>query len=187
MAAEAKVAKLVQRCIADVARHPVDNVDVYLEDDILTWHLALHFPESAPFTGGTELALRADHFALYVTLRFSEDFPSRPPRLKFLSPWTNHQHLWGDRICHSLLTDDFLDYFRERRTHGTSMWSASCALADGAGLGGMPRYLQVLREYLSSDLDYAEEEHVRYDAASLEKDVGRSGLFVRNSSHRQIS
>lgn len=171
MAAEAKVAKLVQRCIADVARHPVDHVDVHLEDDILTWHLALHFPECAPFTGGAGLALRAADFTLYVTLRFSEDFPSRPPRLKFLSPWTNHQHLWGDRICHSLLTDDFLDYFRDRRTHGTSMWSASCALADGAGLGGMPRYLQVLREYLSSDLDYAEEEHVTYDAASLAKDI----------------
>eukprot|EP00971_Amphidinium_carterae_P245073 4865860-Amphidinium_carterae.1 len=45
-----------------------------------------------------------------------KDFPARPPKVKFLSKWDNHQHLWGDRICHSLLTDDFMSYFQERRT-----------------------------------------------------------------------
>mmetsp|Transcript_26519 Transcript_26519/g.62246 ORF Transcript_26519/g.62246 Transcript_26519/m.62246 type:complete len:505 (+) Transcript_26519:62-1576(+) len=104
-------------------------------------------------------------------LQFAEAFPARPPRFKFLSPWINHQHLWGDRICHSLLSDDFLGYFQERQTHGTSMWNAACALADGEGMGGMSRYLQVLREFLSSDLDYHEEQHVKYDADSLQHDV----------------
>ena len=42
--------------------------------------------------------------------------------------------------------------------------------------------LQVLREYLSSDLDYVEEEHVKYDAASLEQDMGQ--LLIRRISAR---
>eukprot|EP00421_Protoceratium_reticulatum_P021360 CAMPEP_0168376960 /NCGR_PEP_ID=MMETSP0228-20121227/10583_1 /TAXON_ID=133427 /ORGANISM="Protoceratium reticulatum, Strain CCCM 535 (=CCMP 1889)" /LENGTH=529 /DNA_ID=CAMNT_0008389949 /DNA_START=88 /DNA_END=1674 /DNA_ORIENTATION=- len=167
----AKVAKLVQRCVADVARNPVENVDVYVGDDITTWHVALHFPEAAPFVGGSGCTLEASGFSLHVLLTFTEAFPAKPPRFKFLSPWINHQHLWGDRICHSLLSDDFLDYFRERRTHGTSMWNAASALADGDGTGGMPRYLQVLREFLASDLDYDEEKHVKYDAESLQHDV----------------
>jgi len=171
------VAKLVQRCIADVARHAVEHVDIYLGDDITVWHVALHFPESAPFTGGSRCALQASGFTLYALLHFTEAFPAKPPRLKFLSPWINHQHLWGDRICHSLLSDDFLDFFQERRTHGTSLWNAACALADGDGLGGMPRYLQVLREFLASDLDYDEEQHVRYDAESLQRDVEAQHAF----------
>jgi len=175
---ETRAAKLVQRCLSDVARNPVENVSVYLADDITVWHLALHFPEAAPFVGGPGgNTLRAVGFTLYATLRFGEDFPTRPPRLKFLSPWINHQHLWGDRLCHSLLTDDFLEYFRERATHGTSMWNAACALADGSGIGGMPRYLQVLREYLGSDPDYDEEQHVRYDDDSLQQDVAAQRAF----------
>eukprot|EP00929_Paragymnodinium_shiwhaense_P086385 TRINITY_DN46916_c0_g1_i3.p1 TRINITY_DN46916_c0_g1~~TRINITY_DN46916_c0_g1_i3.p1 ORF type:complete len:582 (+),score=164.07 TRINITY_DN46916_c0_g1_i3:63-1808(+) len=175
----AKLAKLVARCVSDVARHPVPNVDVYMdEDDLCVWHLALHFTDDAPFVGGSAGRLKASGFALYVTMRFSEDFPAKPPRLKFLSPWINHQHIWGDRICHSLLTDDFLDYFQERRTHGTSMWNAACALADGEGVGGMPRYLQILRDYLATDLDYDEEKHVKYDDESLQSDVKRQRDFL---------
>lgn len=174
----AKLVKLVSRCIADVGRHPVPNVDVYLGDEITTWHLALRYTDDAPFTGGLGGALRAANFPLYVTMTFSEDFPTRPPRLKFLSPWTNHQHLWGDRICHSLLTDDFQDYFAERRTHGTSMWNAACALADDEGIGGMPRYLKVLWDYLATDLDYEEEQHVKYDETSLQQDVIRQRDFL---------
>mmetsp|Transcript_84235 Transcript_84235/g.235027 ORF Transcript_84235/g.235027 Transcript_84235/m.235027 type:complete len:570 (-) Transcript_84235:138-1847(-) len=178
MALDAKLAKVVQRCLADVARHPVRLVDVYLGDDLAVWHLALNYPEEAPFLGGPGgSSLRAANFTLYATLRFGADFPQRPPKLKFESKWINHQHLWGDRICHSLLSDDFFDYFMERRTHGTSMWNAGCALADADGVGGMPRYLQLLREFLSSDLDYDEEQHVRYDAESLQRDVEAQRLF----------
>lgn len=173
----AKVVKLVQRCIADVVRHPVEHVDIYLGDDLTTWHVALHYPEAAPFCGGPGLTLQASGFTLYAGLHFTEEFPAKPPRLKFLSPWIIHQHLWGDRVCHSLLSDDFLDYFRERRTHGTSMWNASCALADGEGLGGMPRYLQVLWEFLASDTDYEDEQHVRYDAAALQEAVEAQRAF----------
>lgn len=168
---EAKVSRLVQRCIADLGRHPVERVDVYLGDDLLVWYLALHYPESAPFVGGSGGSITAPAFSLYFVLRFHEDFPARPPRLTLLSPWTNHQHLWGSRVCHSLLTDDFADFFAEKRTHGTSMWNASCALADKEGIGGMPRYLKILREYLSSDLDYDEEQHVKYDEASVVRDA----------------
>eukprot|EP00448_Togula_jolla_P003160 CAMPEP_0170599020 /NCGR_PEP_ID=MMETSP0224-20130122/16564_1 /TAXON_ID=285029 /ORGANISM="Togula jolla, Strain CCCM 725" /LENGTH=560 /DNA_ID=CAMNT_0010923623 /DNA_START=8 /DNA_END=1690 /DNA_ORIENTATION=+ len=173
--AEVKLVKVLQRCIGDVARHPVEHVDVYLGDDITTWHVALHYPDVAPFTGGSGASLRAGDFSLYVELRFTQDFPSRPPRLKFISPWMNHQHLWGDRICHSLLSDDFMEFFRERRVHGTSLWSAASALADGDGLGGMPRYLQVLREFLSSDPDYDEE--LKYDVDSLAADVATQRSF----------
>lgn len=163
--------KLVQRCVADVARNPVNHVDIFMLEELTTWHVALRFPEEAPFLGGPDGSLKAFGFSLYLTLQFSEDFPARPPKLKFQSKWINHQHLWGDRICHSLLSDDFLDFFRERQTHGTSMWNASCALSDDDGMGGMPRYLQVLREFLASDPDYAEEQHVKYDAGSLWQDV----------------
>lgn len=179
----AKVAKLIQRCITDVSRRPVDNVSLYLGDDILVWYLALHYPKEAPFVGGSAGSLTAFDFTLYVTLQFPEDFPARPPRLKFLSPWINHQHLWGDRICHSLLTDDFADFFTERRTHGTSLWNASCALADSEGIGGMPRYLQILREYLASDLDYDEEQHVKYDEESLQRDVKVQREFLPDFFH----
>eukprot|EP00913_Durusdinium_trenchii_P026356 g24731.t1 len=110
-------------------------------------------------------------------LRFEADFPARPPKFKFESKWINHQHLWGDRICHSLLSDDFWDFFREKRTHSTSLWNASCALADGDGLGGMPRYLQILRDFLASDPDYEEEQHVKYDAESLANDVAAQRRF----------
>jgi len=175
---DAKSARLVRRCVADVGRKPVDNVDIYLEDDLSVWHVALRFTEETPFLGGSELSLRASGFPLYLTLSFSQDFPARPPTVKFESPWMNHQHLWGNRICHSLLTDEFSDFFREKGTHGTSMWNAACALADGDGIGGMPRYLQVLREFLGSDLDYDEEKHVRYDEASLQSDVQAQQAFV---------
>lgn len=168
---EVKVSRLVQRCIADLGRHPVEHVDVYLGDDLLVWYLVLHYPEAAPFVGGSGGSITAPAFSLYFVLRFHEDFPARPPRLTLLSPWTNHQHLWGSRVCHSLLTDDFADFFAEKRTHGTSMWNASCALADKEGIGGMPRYLQILREYLSSDVDFDEEQHVKYDESSLIRDA----------------
>mmetsp|Transcript_38998 Transcript_38998/g.110172 ORF Transcript_38998/g.110172 Transcript_38998/m.110172 type:complete len:621 (-) Transcript_38998:54-1916(-) len=169
---DAKLARLVGRCVADITRRPVENVDVYLEDgDITSWHLALHYPESAPFSGGPGCSLAASEFTLYATLRFHEDFPARPPRLAFESPWTNHQHLWGKRICHSMLTDDFRGHFLDTGTHGTSMWNAACALADGEGTGGMPRYLELLRSFLAADLDYDEEQHVKYDAESLRQDV----------------
>lgn len=177
---QAKAGKLVQRCLADVTRHPVEHIDVYLEDDITVWYLILHFPEEAPFIGGAGGALKAANFALYVQLTFPDEFPARPPQLKFLSPWINHQHIWGDRICHSLLTNDFQDYFREQQTHGTSLWNASCALTDSDGIGGMPRYLQILREYLANDLDYDDEKHVKYSAASLEHDVARQRDFFPN-------
>lgn len=167
----------MQRCVADLGRHPVEHVDIYLGDDLLVWYLALHYPESAPFVGGSGLSITAPSFSLYFVLRFHEDFPARPPRLTLLSPWTNHQHLWGSRICHSLLTDDFADFFAEKRTHGTSMWNASCALADKEGIGGMPRYLEILREYLGSDLDYDEEQHVKYDEASVVRDACALGEF----------
>ncbi|CAK8995061.1 26S proteasome non-ATPase regulatory subunit 10 [Durusdinium trenchii] len=173
----AAVVKLVQRCLADVTRKPVENVEIYLDDEVTTWHLALHFPERAPFQGGPGGSLRASDFSLYATLRFEADFPARPPKFKFESKWINHQHLWGDRICHSLLSDDFWDFFREKRTHSTSLWNASCALADGDGLGGMPRYLQILRDFLASDPDYEEEQHVKYDAESLANDVAAQRRF----------
>eukprot|EP00811_Abedinium_folium_P021635 NODE_3079_length_2096_cov_9.372270.p1 GENE.NODE_3079_length_2096_cov_9.372270~~NODE_3079_length_2096_cov_9.372270.p1 ORF type:complete len:621 (-),score=154.49 NODE_3079_length_2096_cov_9.372270:164-2026(-) len=169
--ADAARLRVVQRCLADIARHPVEHVDVYLEDDITTWHVALHFPATAPFAGGPNLEYTVGDFPLYVTLKFHEDFPREPPQLIFLSKWINHQHLWGARICHSMLTNDFRGFFEERGTHGTSMWNASCVLADGEGIGGMPRYLQVLREFLSTDIDYVIEEHVRYDQASLNNDA----------------
>lgn len=146
-------------------------MDVYLGEDLTTWTVALNYPASAPFIGGPGQALQASDFSLWAELRFDAEFPRRPPRLKFLSPWINHQHLWGTRVCHTLLSDDFMDFFHERRIHGTSLWNSSCALADGEGLGGMPRYLQVLWDFLRTDLDYEEDQHVRYDAESLKKDV----------------
>ncbi|CAJ1368608.1 unnamed protein product [Effrenium voratum] len=172
-----ETAKLVQRCLADVSRKPVENVDIYLEDEVTTWHLALHFPASAPFVGGPGSTLSACDFSLYATLCFGPDFPAKPPKFKFESKWINHQHLWGDRICHSLLSDDFAGFFQEQRTHSTSLWNASCALADADGMGGMPRYLQILREFLGSDLDYEEEKHVKYDSQSLKLDVEAQRCF----------
>lgn len=171
------VVKLVQRCLADVTRNPVENVDIYLEDEVTTWHLALHFPAAAPFRGGPGCSLEACDFSLYAALHFGIDFPARPPKFKFESKWINHQHLWGDRICHSLLSDDFLDFFRDWKTHSTSLWNASCALADGEGVGGMPRYLQILREFLASDTDYEEEQHVKYDEQSLRQDVALQRVY----------
>jgi len=175
--ADKATVKLVQRCLADVARHPVDHIDVYLADEVTTWHVALHYPKESPFEGGPNGSLIASDFSLYATLTFNSDFPARPPKLKFISKWINHQHLWGDRICHSLLSDDFLDFFRERQMHGTSMWNASCALSDEEGIGGMPRYLQILQEFLCSDPDYEEEQHVKYDAVSLQTDVEAQRAF----------
>lgn len=165
--AGAGVAKVVQRCLTEVVRNPPKHVDLYVGDDLTLWHVALHYPPIAPFIGGPAACLEASGFTLYASLRFHEQFPARPPQLKFLSPWMNHQHLWGNRICHSLLSDDFLDFFHDRRIHGTSMWNASCALADAGGAGGMSRYLQILRDFLSTDPDYDEEQHVKYDLDSL--------------------
>eukprot|EP00439_Symbiodinium_sp_Y106_P080413 s92_g19.t1 len=45
------------------------------------------------------------------------------------------------------------------------------------GLGGMPRYLQILREFLGCDSDYDDEQHVKYDASSLEADVAAQRSF----------
>ena len=38
------------------------------------------------------------------------------------SPLSHGLFRWGDRICHSLLSDDFLGFFHERQTHSTSLW-----------------------------------------------------------------
>lgn len=176
----ARLARLVQRCLVDLSRQPVENVDVYVGSDLLCWLVALRFTENAPFVGGPGLSLQASEFSLYFSLQFHDAFPTRPPQLTFLSPWINHQHIWGKRLCHSLLTDDFLDYFQDRRTHGTSMWNAACALSDDDGMGGMPRYLQVLREYLATDIDYEEEQHIKYDAESLAHDVDVQRAFRPN-------
>ncbi|CAE7850118.1 Psmd10, partial [Symbiodinium sp. KB8] len=171
------IAGVVTWALEEEEDEEVENVDIYIADEVTTWHLALHFPPEAPFTGGSGCVLKASSFSLYATLTFGPDFPARPPKFKFESKWINHQHLWGDRICHSLLSDDFLDFFRERRTHSTSLWNASCALSDEEGLGGMPRYLQILREFLGCDSDYDEEQHVKYDASSLEADVATQRSF----------
>jgi len=170
--------KLTNRCVADLTRQPVEHVKIYMQDDdITTLHVALHYPETAPFMGGSKLGLSVGDFTLYATLHFHKDFPLQPPKLEFLSPWTNHQHLWGNRVCHSMLTDDFRGYFLGNGTHGTSMWNSACALADTEGVGGMPRYFQVLHEFLRTDLDYDEEHHVRYDQASLLRDATRQREF----------
>eukprot|EP00913_Durusdinium_trenchii_P026354 g24729.t1 len=57
----AAVVKLVQRCLADVTRKPVENVEIYLDDEVTTWHLALHFPERAPFQGDPKMKRAGKH------------------------------------------------------------------------------------------------------------------------------
>lgn len=76
-----------------------------------------------------------------------------------------------------MLTDDFRGHFLGNGTHGTSMWNSACALADGDGVGGMARYVQVLREFLATDLDFDEERFRRYDAESLQRDAKNQWHF----------
>ncbi|KAF4747914.1 Ubiquitin-conjugating enzyme E2 2, variant 2 [Perkinsus olseni] len=62
-------------------------------DDIMKWTAVMFGPEDTPWEGGT--------FQLEVT--FSEEFPTKPPRVRFLNPMFHPNIYTNGEICLDIL------------------------------------------------------------------------------------
>ena len=85
---------------------------LYLLPGSVARHGVIHFPE--------------DHahypsLPLHFETTFKPDYPNSSPELK-LSTTVEHSHVYGDRICFSLLPD-FRDFFESTNTPKTAYWN----------------------------------------------------------------
>ncbi|KAF4747913.1 Ubiquitin-conjugating enzyme E2 2 [Perkinsus olseni] len=66
-------------------------------DDIMKWTAVMFGPEDTPWEGGT--------FQLEVT--FSEEFPTKPPRVRFLNPMFHPNIYTNGEICLDILQNQW--------------------------------------------------------------------------------
>ena len=78
-----------------LSKNPVPGVDIVAEsDDVTVWKVLLEGPASTPYADG----------CFEILVRFSADYPRRPPELRFVTPIL-HCNISnpGGRVCHQLL------------------------------------------------------------------------------------
>lgn len=68
-----------------------------MADDIMSWHALMFGPEDTPWEGGT--------FQLAVT--FTEEFPTKPPHVKFLSRMFHPNIYNNGEICLDILQNQW--------------------------------------------------------------------------------
>jgi ubiquitin-conjugating enzyme E2 A len=68
-----------------------------LNDDVLTWEAVIFGPDDSPWEGGT----------FKLLLEFSEEYPTKPPSIKFLTNMY-HPNIYADgKICLDILTNQW--------------------------------------------------------------------------------
>ena len=68
-----------------------------LIDDVLTWEAVIFGPDDSPWEGGT----------FKLLLEFSEEYPTKPPSIRFLTNMY-HPNIYADgKICLDILTNQW--------------------------------------------------------------------------------
>jgi len=94
---------LLARHLKDCQKN-ADGFSVGLVDDdnLYTWNVVLEGPEGTLYEGGY----------FQATLTFPEEFPNKPPKMKFLTPGFWHPNVYSDgTVCISILHEAKEDEF----------------------------------------------------------------------------
>jgi len=68
-----------------------------LNDDVLTWEAVIFGPDDSPWEGGT----------FKLLLEFTEEYPTKPPSIKFITNMY-HPNIYSDgKICLDILTNQW--------------------------------------------------------------------------------
>mmetsp|Transcript_14507 Transcript_14507/g.14599 ORF Transcript_14507/g.14599 Transcript_14507/m.14599 type:complete len:473 (-) Transcript_14507:27-1445(-) len=86
--------KRIMKELENVSTNPHENIIVLpTESDIMFWNLYIEGPTQTPFEGGL--------FQAYI--RFPQDYPFKPPTMRFVTPIYHCNINSTGRICHSIL------------------------------------------------------------------------------------
>jgi ubiquitin-conjugating enzyme E2 D/E len=114
MAAHSRLQKELQ----DLTREPIDNCTAYPEDpeNLLSWKAAIMGPPGSPYEEGV----------FFLDMTFSDDYPFKPPRVRFTTK-IYHPNI-NDRggICLDILRDQWAPSL----TVGKLLLSISSLLTD---------------------------------------------------------
>merc|ERR1712071_749389 len=85
---------ILQKQLGDLAKRPNDNFSAgVIDDDIYKWEVIIMGPAETPYEGGYFKA----------RLDFPQDFPIKPPKMRFISKmWHPNVHANGS-VCISIL------------------------------------------------------------------------------------
>lgn len=99
-----KMAMLILGQQLKALQHDSDGFSVGLEDDsnLFKWTVLINGPPETPYEGGF----------FNATLEFPEDFPQKPPLMKFTTPGFWHPNVYKDgKVCISILHEPKEDPF----------------------------------------------------------------------------
>ncbi|CAD8117953.1 unnamed protein product [Paramecium sonneborni] len=90
--------KRVIKEIMNYEQHPHPHIKIFpCQNNVSFWKIILLGPEQTPYDGGV--------FILY--LQFDENYPNKPPNLRFLTPIYHCNINSQGRICHSILDRNY--------------------------------------------------------------------------------
>ncbi|CAD8206904.1 unnamed protein product [Paramecium pentaurelia] len=90
--------KRVIKEIMNYEQHPHPHIKIFpCQGNVSFWKIILLGPEQTPYEGGV--------FILY--LQFDENYPNKPPNLRFLTPIYHCNINSQGRICHSILDRNY--------------------------------------------------------------------------------
>jgi len=98
---------LLMNQLKELTKNPVDGFSIGLVDDsnIYEWQVMIEGPVGTLFEGGLFPAV----------LKFPQDYPDKPPEMKFLMPGFWHPNVYPDgRVCISILHEAKEDHFNEQ-------------------------------------------------------------------------
>jgi len=95
---------LLRKQLKDLTQNPIDGFSVGLEDDsnLFKWRVMMEGPGGTDYEGG--------YFP--CSLEFPQDYPNKPPVMRFLTPGFWHPNVYKDgKVCISILHEAKEDKF----------------------------------------------------------------------------
>jgi len=84
--------------LINIQKDPHPEIDVYVNDDnIRFWKIIFKGPDGTPYSNGVWMAY----------MEFSEDYPSVPPTIRFITPIKHCNINNYGRVCHSILDRNY--------------------------------------------------------------------------------
>jgi len=125
--------KRLHKDLREIATLPSDMGVALIDESCMSqWGVNFVF-DKGPFEGAI----------LHLHLTFSRNYPLDPPGVRLMTSWDHHSHIFGQKICFSLIKD-FEEYFTRSKAPTTSRWNPAISLR---------HFLTSLHAFLASDED----------------------------------